>query len=323
MDKCPVSPRSAPLPGALLAPAHWPAWGAVAVGRLLAALPWSVQRPLGSVIGALLQRLASHRTTTARINLDLCLPELTAHQRQNLLADVFRQAGIGLLETLNAWFRAPDFYAGRVSVSGLEHLEQARADGKGVLLIGAHYSTLDLGALLVAPLATVDMIYRPQAHPVLEWLLIRGRTRFQGRMIEYRDMRSLMNALRQGRIVWYPADQDAGRKHTVFAPFFGVPATTLTTPARWVGSLGCRIVMIHFRRLGNEERYEVAFEPGPEHCGDPVEDATRLNQALESLIRREPAQYMWYHRRFKTRPPGEASPYPVRDVSHRQRRRKA
>ena len=81
--------------------------------------------------------------------------------------------------------------------------------------------------------------------------------------------------------------------------------------------------MIHFRRLGNEERYEVAFEPGPEHCGDPVEDATRLNQALESLIRREPAQYMWYHRRFKTRPPGEASPYPMRDVSHRQRRRKA
>jgi KDO2-lipid IV(A) lauroyltransferase len=192
-----------------------------------------------------------------------------------------------------------------------------------VLLIGAHYSTLDLGALLVAPLATVDMIYRPQAHPVLEWLLTRGRTRFQGRMIEYRDMRSLMNALRQGRIVWYPADQDAGRKHTVFAPFFGVPATTLTTPARWVDSLGCRIVMIHFRRLGDDECYEVAFEPGPEHCGDPLEDATRLNRALESLIRWEPAQYMWYHRRFKTRPPGEASPYPARDVSHRQQRRKA
>lgn len=297
----------------LLHPRYWAIWFLFVPLLVLAALlPWAVQQRLGRGLGWLLWRFIGQRRRDTETNIALCFPEKSEAERAGMVRDVFRNGGLSLFETANAWLRPVGYYDHRVTATGLEHLEAALARGKGVLLLGAHYSFVDLCGLLAMRFFAVDIVYRPQNNPALEWLIRRCRRRIYGVQIDHDNMRQLIRALKDNHVVWYTPDQDFGLKQGVFAPFFGVSAATLTSPRRLQKINGSPVLFVHFRRLGLEERYEMLITPPLDAypSDDVVADATRVNAMLETLIRRSPTQYMWYHRRFKTRPPGEPMPYP-------------
>lgn len=309
----------------LLTPRLWSAWLLVGLVWLLAKLPWAVQLRLGAGIGWLLYRLLGRRVEDTRINIRLCFPEKSPEEQETLVQDTFRNAGLTLFETANAWFRPTEYYRHRLELEGLEHLRAAQAQGRSVLLLGAHYSMMDLGASMASLIFKVDTVYRPQKNPVLEYMMTTRRLRYHHWAIPHEDMRNLIKALKGGHIVWYTPDQDFGLRHAVFVPFFGVPAATITTPTRLARIADSSVIIIHFYRLGDREQYRMTLSPPLEGypSGDDAADAARINLALEERIRRAPAQYMWYHRRFKTVPPGGRFPYQYKAKELRWRKEAA
>ncbi len=295
----------------LLHPRHWPSWLLVGLLRLIAALPFAAKLALGRGLGALAYRLVKRRRHIVEVNLSLCFPELTDAQREAMCREVFAQNGIGLIEIAWAWWADPRQLEDRFDVEGLEHVEVARADGKGVVMIGAHFVNLDLAGLMINQAVPIDVIYRKNDNPVLEHVITSGRQRVFENVLERGDMRSIIRKLRQGRMIWYSPDQDFGRAQSVFAPFFGVPAATLTTTTRLAQMGQANALLIFHYRDPATHRYRIVFEPTDPGfpTGDELEDAKRVNAMLERGIRRQPEQYMWVHRRFKTRPEGEASLY--------------
>ncbi|PTQ90023.1 LpxL/LpxP family Kdo(2)-lipid IV(A) lauroyl/palmitoleoyl acyltransferase [Agitococcus lubricus] len=297
----------------LLMPRYWPIWLCVIpLFYLLSRLPWSVQHRLGTALGRFIYKVIGQRRRDTETNLALCFPEKSAEERQWMAEDVFVQGGIALFETANAWFKPKTYYHRKVTIEGLHLLQAAQAEGKGVLLLGAHYSFVDLCGLLAIIFFQVDTVYRPQNNKALEYFIVKRRLRIYDYQIDHDNMRLLIKALKENHVVWYTPDQDFGLKQGVFAPFFGIQAATLTAPRRLQKINDSVVMFIHFRRHPTLEQYEILITPplADYPTDDVVADATRVNQQLETLIRRSPTQYMWFHRRFKTRPDGEAMPYP-------------
>ncbi len=285
-------------------PRWWPTWLAIGLMWCVAQLPLRLQWGLGKGIGLLVWRLARSRRHITEVNIRLCFPELDAHKQAALVRKTFIANGIGLMELGVAWFRNPAKLTGITQVHGLEHLEAAKARGKGVLLLGGHYSTLDLGGSLVTEYIDADVMQRDHNNPLMNAVMTRARQRRYGSVFGAKDLRGLLRSLKQNRTVWYAIDQDYGRKDIVFAPFFGVPAGTITAPLRIAERSGCAVVPFsHFRRE-HQVGYDIYFHPALANfpSGDDLADATKLNHAIEQQIRRAPDQYLWMHRRFKTRP---------------------
>lgn len=281
----------------------------IALARAVTALPVDVALRIGGVLGAVGYRIARRRRHIAETNIALCFPELEPPARAALVRRTFRATGIALIETAMTWLRPVVPLRPRAHFCGLELLRAG--DGRGVLLIGAHFSTLDLAGALLALEAPVDAIYRPHANPLLQQLMADARTRAMGGAIERSDTRTIVRRLRAGRTVWYAADQDFGRRHSVFAPFFGVPAATITAGGRLARAGNARVLFLSHFRTEEPFAWHIRIQPCPDGypSGDDVADAAALNRLIEHEIRRDPAQYLWLHRRFKTRPEGEARPY--------------
>lgn len=296
---------------AWLHPRYWLIWLLIGFVYVLGWLPWAIQRHLGAGLGWLAFHLVPMRVSDTRINLKLCFPELSDSERETMVRDVFRQGGIGVMETASAWMKPVEYHRRRIQVEGLQHVLDAQAQGRGVIILGAHYSGLDLNGTAASLHFPLHTVYRPQNNPVLDYFIRRCRTKTYQGQIDHADMRSLFKALKKGEIVWTSVDQDFGLKQGVMASFFGVPAATLTATSRMAKVNDSPVVFVHFMRNADEQSYTMLFTPPLQHypSGDDVIDAQRLNTALEALIRRAPTQYMWFHRRFKTRPAGEASFY--------------
>jgi KDO2-lipid IV(A) lauroyltransferase len=295
----------------IAAPRYWPTWIGVGAMWLVARLPLRMQFPLGRLIGTLGYRFASARRHIARTNVALCFPELDVAARDALVRRIFTSTGIGAVETAIAWFGGLERYAARTSIEGLDLLTAAQRRGRGVLLVGAHFATLDLAGALLSRVADLDVIYRYNKNPVIEHVMRRGRERrFRG-VIERSDPRGVLTRLKEGHTVWYAADQDYGRKVSVFAPFFGVPAATITATARFARFNASPVMFISHFRDPDARTWSLHLREIDDGypTGDDVEDARRINAVIEAEIRRHPDQYLWLHRRFKTRPPGEPRPY--------------
>ena len=293
------------MPFRLVSPAHWPTWLLIAIAFLVVRLPVRYQFRLGRLIGTLFQRIGGRRARIAAKNIDLCFPDLSAEEKQGLLKEVFASTGIAVIETAYTWLRPLDELLPRVRFHGLDVLETAVNEGKGVLLVGAHFAVLDLGGAFLAAHFDFDCIYRRSRSPVVDYISLRRRKALYGLVIERSDMRAIVRQLRQFRTIWYAADQDNGRRHSVFAPFFGIPAATINVTSRLAKISGSPVIfMSHFRdesdyswsvRLRRVENYPT---------GEEVADATVMNAVIENEIRRDPSQYLWVHRRFKTMPEG-------------------
>lgn len=292
-------------------PRFWGIWLALGCLRLASLLPYAGRVTLGGAVGSGLFHLMRRRRHIARTNLALCFPEMSERQREKILRAHFKSLGIALIEMGAAWWASDWRLEGLAKVTGLEHLEKALAEGRGAILLSAHFVSLEMGLRLMSRLQYGCAVYRPQNNPLLDVLIQRGRLRVRGELIARDDVRGLIGALKSNRPVWYPPDQDYGRRYSVFAEFFGHPVATITTPARFARISGAPVVPFYYHRLPGFGGYELVIHAPIKNfpSGDPIADARTQNAILEKEIRRSPDQYLWVHRRFKTRPDGEPDVY--------------
>jgi KDO2-lipid IV(A) lauroyltransferase len=289
-----------------LAPRHWPVWLGVGLCMALARLPWGLQRALGAATGGLALRLLPDRREAARTNLALCLPELDDAAREALLRANFRDVGIGLFEFARAWWGDVAPMRATARIEGLDILQRLQAEGRGVLLVSGHFMTLELCGRLLCDHVPLAGMYRKHRSPVMEWAVLRGRLRYASAMFGNGDTRAAIRHLKRGGVLWYAPDQDMRGKDTVFAPFFGIPAATITATHQFARMTGCAVVPFFHRREGDRYVLRVGEPLAPFPTEDAVADSTAVNASIEAMVRAAPSQYLWLHRRFKRQPDGRS-----------------
>lgn len=293
-------------------PNYWLSWLQLALMWLSVQLPYSMQLKIGAAIGWLFYHCADDRRHITEVNIELCFPELTAAQRAQLVRDTFFANGIGIIETAIAWFGNVEKYRHRVEVQGLNYVQTALEQGRGILLVGLHHTTLDIAGALLALFIKVDAIYRHSKDPLIDAVMHRSRSRFCEKVIAREDIREVVRRLKQNKVIWYAPDQDYGPKHSVFVPFFGVPAATITATSRFANFNRSPVIMFSHYRKPDNQGYALYLSPPLENfpSGDEIKDAAEINQKIEAAIRQQPEQYMWLHKRFKTQAEGKAArPY--------------
>ena len=296
----------------LFGPRYWLTWLWLGLAWLLVLLlPYRTQLWLGAGLGRLLAWLIPRRRRIAARNLELCFPELGPAQRATLLQQHYRNLGIGVFETGIAWWWPDRRFARLLRFEGLEHLQNL--GNRGALLLSPHLTSLEIGWSAISLKLCLDGMYRPNNNPVLDYVQHRGRERRlrMGRARPRDDLRGILKALRQGRILWYAPDQDYGPRRSIFAPLFGHAAATVTATARLAARTGAAVLHYTYFRRADGRGYHIRVYPplAAFPSGDDLADATRINRLVEHYIRQCPEQYLWVHRRFKTRPPGAASLY--------------
>lgn len=294
-----------------LHPRFWPTWVTFILLWLLTRLPFSLQMQSGRLIGGIAYRLARRRRHIATVNLRLCFPQLDAREQARLVRLHFASLGQGVMETALCWWGRKSQLQRKYQLFGEEHLVAARNRGKGVILLSAHFTTLELGGRLLALRQPFHVLYRQHKNPLFETVMQRARTRRFETAIPRDDTRALLKTLKQNQTVWYAPDQNHGGSQSLFAPFFGIPASTLTTTSRLANISGAAVVPFFQVRLPGDQGYLLVLCPALADFpgNDPQADATRINRLIEDVVREIPEQYLWVHRRFKTRPAGEAYPY--------------
>ncbi|MBU6199020.1 MAG: LpxL/LpxP family Kdo(2)-lipid IV(A) lauroyl/palmitoleoyl acyltransferase [Xanthomonadaceae bacterium] len=295
----------------LSSPRYWPSWIGLGVVRLIARLPYRALLSLGRGLGHLTARLPGSRRHVAQRNLALCLPELADAERARLLRRNLADLGLMFAEFAFAWFGSDRAIAGvPCAIQGMEHLERCRAQGRGVLLVGAHFSHLELCARLVSQRIRIAGMYRVMDDPVFERAVLRARLRYAEAMFTKDELRASVKYLKRGGTLWYAPDQDMRGKDCVFAPFFGIAASTLTATHHLARLSGAAVIPFFHRREPNGGyaiRLEAPLENFP--SDDIVADTTRVNENIERMVREAPEQYLWVHKRFKTRPQGTPPVY--------------
>lgn len=266
---------------------------------------------LVSPLGPLMFRFAGHRRRIAERNLERCFPEWTGDKRQEVLRAVFKSLARMIVEISWCWSGPMSRFEKIGRIHGLEHLQEAEARGKGVLLVTGHSACQDIGGRILLTRARFGGIYRPLANPVVEWYQTRGRLRYAECMISKRNARKAVKVLRRGGVIWYAPDQDFGTEQTTFAPFFNIQTATLLATHRLPRMTGCAVVPMYPVYDPQSRKYDVYLLPALENypTEDAVADLARINAFIEEYARKVPEQYWWIHRRFKTRPDGEPAFY--------------
>lgn len=289
-----------------LHPRFWPNWLGLGLMRISIYLPKSWQLFAGHTLGHLMRLFMKDRERVARRNLELCFPEMSPQARKDLLSENMLTMGMMPIETAISWWASDKSLEKRVEYHGLEHIQNALAKGKGVLLLTGHFTSMELGGRLIMLKQPCYVMFRELKSPLFNAVMLRQRQHHSEGTILQADMRGMLRALKKNKVVWYAPDQDFGRRTSVFAKFFGINAATIPATARLAKMSGTSIVPYVPRRLANGN-YSIDIGPAWENypTGDDLADAQRVNNWVESEIRKSPAQYLWVHRRFKTQPEGK------------------
>lgn len=291
----------------LYAPRHWPTWIGIGLLRLCSFLPYTWLMKLGRGLGWLVRRLAGKRERIARINLQACFPEKSEQEIEHLISENFAAMGQGLMEVgISWWWPVERTRKHLLKVEGSEHLNHT---DQGNILLLAHFSSIELMGRMLTFYTTYHPLYRRNENPVLQALFERYREKNTLGMIPRDDTRSMLRALRKGHNVWFAPDQNFNKKGTVFADFMGVPAASTTATSRFAQMGKAKVVpVILFRVPGG---YHLKAEPALENfpSDDIAADTQRINDLFTRWATQAPEQYNWIHRRFKTRPEGEAAFY--------------
>ncbi|OMQ23548.1 kdo(2)-lipid IV(A) palmitoleoyltransferase [Serratia oryzae] len=295
-----------------LHPRYWLTWFGLGVLFLLVQLPYPVLHKLGVWMGRTSMRFLKRRVTIARRNLELCFPEMDAEQRERQVVGNFESLGMGLLETGMAWFWPDNRVKRWFNVTGIHHLQAAQQNNRGVLVIGVHFMSLELGGRAMGLCQPMMAMYRPHNNKAMEWAQTKGRMRSNKAMLDRKDLRGMVNALKRGEAVWFAPDQDYGPRGSVFAPLFAVEQAATTSGTFMLARLAKPALLpVVLIRRPNGRGYELLIQPALEDypINDEIAAAAYMNKVVEQEIMRAPEQYLWLHRRFKTRPAGSPSLY--------------
>lgn len=297
---------------AFLHPRYWVTWAGLGLLWLLVQLPYPLLSRFGAGLGRQSRRFLKRRERIAQRNLELCFPYMNSEKREALIAKNFMSLGMGLIETGMAWFWSDKRVRRWFDVDGYQHLQAAQASQRGVMVVGVHFMSLELGGRVMGLCQPMMATYRPHNSALMEWVQTRGRMRSNKSMIDRRNLKGLVNALKQGEAVWFAPDQDYGRKGSSFAPFFSVKNAATTNGTFVLSRLsGAKMLTVTMVRKEGCSGYSL-------HIGEALDDypgqdeyaaASYINRVIEREILRAPEQYLWIHRRFKTRPIGEPSLY--------------
>lgn len=291
----------------LLAPRYWPSWLLMGLGWLVSQLPYRLQMWLGARLGWLASRVVPKRRHIADVNLALCYPDLTEAERRDLLAAHFRSVGQGAMETGICWWGSQAKVDKLAHVEGLEHMEDAAGRGRGIILLSAHTTSLEIGVRQAQKyLDALDIptcaMYKPPHDPVVSHVMrTRREAHIVGNSISYKNVRGVLKALRRGDAVWYAADQKAGGSMSTVVDFFGQPARTHTALSRLAQMTQATILPFFTLRRADGRGYRLIIQaPLKDFPGDDeTADARRINALIESVVAEDPAQYFWLHQRFK------------------------
>lgn len=267
--------------------------------------PYRLQLFMGKMLGRLLFKIGGSRRKVAAKNIELCFPGMPQQERDAMLYRNFENTGIALFETGMGWWW-PDWRVKRkCKVVGLEHIEEAQKEGKGILLLAMHYLSAEINCRGIGTGHPMVVFYRPHNNELMEFFQYRGRNRSNKYMLGKKDVKGLLKALKDGEACVYLPDQDYGRNRSLFVPFFAVEETASTTGTLiFARSKNAQSHMLIPTRNEDGSGYTLEITPKLEGfpTNDDVADVTRVNQELEKAIMQKPDQYMWLHRRFKTRP---------------------
>lgn len=275
----------------------------------LSFLPWSTQKSLGKTLGNLHHIFSSNRRHICDVNLRICFPNMAPKEKKALAKAHFESMGIGVFEMFAIWFHDRKKTISKVTFNNQDVIKKALAKGKGCIIIGAHFSSIDLCGTHMARYIDVHPIYKLQRNPVMNWVMERQRRAIFSKTIERRNVREVIKSLKQNKAVWYAVDQDYGRKNSVFAPFYGRECATISHISRLAKTTKAAILLYDYGRT--EKGYFLSLTELENYpTGNKVEDATKINQLIEQQIETKKEQYFWSHRRFKTQvTEGTPSPY--------------
>jgi KDO2-lipid IV(A) lauroyltransferase len=285
----------------------------LAVLWLLHWLPLALLAPLGRSLGWVLHALAGSRRAIARRNLELCFPEKSEHERRALVREHFQWLGRSILERGLLWWAPTERLRRLIHVEG--EVTLAERSDRPVMWLVPHFMALDVAgaATQLFQKQQVASIYQAQSDAVMDAAIRRGRLRFnQGEVFPRSDSaKPLIRAIRKGWAFFNLPDMDFGERDAAFVPFFGVSAATLLAPSRMARALDMLVQPVIAEILPGGQGYRVRFLPPLTDfpSDDALADTAAMNRWIESEIRRNPAQYLWVHKRFKSRPPGEAPLY--------------
>lgn len=295
---------------ALLAPRYWLLWVWFGILWAVSRLPYPAMCSVGSALGRVLYHLLSSRRKIALKTLAVCLPELDETAREKLARDSFAAMGITLFESGIVWWTRPERAAHIFRVSGVEKLDAALAADQRVLLIGTHMTCIEFALSHLTTRVPFSVLYRVHDNPVFEYVSGRGRAQFEIELLPRKRVADFLDRIRKGKVGTIVPDQDMGANRSVYVPFFNETAATITAVSDYARDTGARVALVKSYRTSDGH---VAVEVGEfldDFPGDDlVADTTRVNQIIESAIREHPGQYLWAHRRFKTRPEGAPSIY--------------
>ncbi|MBD8475338.1 lipid A biosynthesis lauroyl acyltransferase [Pseudomonas sp. CFBP 8770] len=299
-----------------LHPRFWPLWLGLGALWLVVQLPYRALLRLGRWLGMGMYRVASERRRVAARNLELCFPQMPPVERKRLLKENFASTGIAFFEMAMSWWWPQARLARLAHIEGLEHLQAAQRDGEGAILMALHFTTLEIGAALLGQRHTIDGMYREHRNALFDFVQRQGRERHNpdSLAVEREDVRGMIKLLRKGRAIWYAPDQDYGAKQSIFVPLFGIEAATVTATTHFARLGKARVIPFTQRRLEDGSGYRLVLHPPLQ--GFPGEseaaDALRINQWVEQAVTECPEQYLWAHRRFKSRPVGAPKLYEKR-----------
>jgi KDO2-lipid IV(A) lauroyltransferase len=287
-------------------PQYWPTWAGLAFFRLAAMLPWIVQRGLAAVLGAVAFYLIPVRRRVVYINLRLCFPEKSEREIRAIARAHYASLALGVFETCHAWW-SPFRRLPKHRTVGAENLGNAIAQKKGVILLTAHFTTLELCARMMNEQFELGCLYRDPNNPVVAAQMRVQRERHVSIAVHFDNLKGLIRALRAGHAIWYAPDQGKRTLQTAILPFFGVPAITNTATGKLAAMTGSPVVP-YFGRREPDHSYTLTVLPPLENfpSEDSAADSIRINQLIEQYVRAAPEQYLWVHKRFKAR--GEGYP---------------
>lgn len=292
-------------------PRNWGAWLLIGLMYSLSLLPMSIQHYLGLALGRLGKKILKSRVRIARRNLELSFPDKSQQEREQILNGCFDNMGHAIFGTSNAWFWSRKRFERAVEVEGLEHLQTLREQPGGILLVSLHFWTLESHARAYGLFDPGVGIYRPNRNPVYEYFQYHGRVRSNKYLVQKKDVRGMIKALREQNAVWYAPDHDYGGRASVFVPLFAQPEVATVTGTATLAKVKNARLLVTYALRKPKGGFKLVIEPALENypVGDDLADARFINEQIERVILQAPEQYMWIHRRFKTRPKGQDSLY--------------